>query len=188
MTITYLFSCIPDDYNEIAGSFASGNDAQDAKQVASIQRKIKNGNVWAWCQVTVFAKCHGFEGESSSLGGCSYKNEAAFKASDNHKDLCQEALEDLQEKVALAAQAEREVYLALNPVAVAAPEFELTVNRDATGCLTLSFGSAHPLYGIQSILLQHDADIESLLKSLSADDRKSVDDGWDTTVAVQSFQ
>jgi hypothetical protein len=165
MTITYTIDCIQDDYHEIAGSFASGCEVT----------------------VTVTAECHGFKGESSSLGGCSYKDEAAFKACDYYKGLCQEALESLQEELALATQAEKEVYLELNPIAALAQEFELTVKRSIAGCLELSFGSAHPMYGIQSILLQHDTDIESLLRSLSADDRKSVDDGWDTTVAVKSF-
>jgi hypothetical protein len=187
MTITYTIDCTEDDFSEIAGSFASGDDAADAKQVASIQDKFRNGDIWAWCTVTVTAECHGFKGESSSLGACSYEDEAAFKACDYYKDLCQEALESLQEELALATQAEREVYLELNPIAAIAPEFKLTIHRDTNGCLFLSFTSNLPSHDEQDIMLQHDVDIEGLLKSLSASDRAEVDDGYAIYIGIQSL-
>lgn len=187
MTIIYTIECQEDDYSEIAHNFATGDDEADRKIVRSIQRRVRNGTTWAWCIVTVTAECGGFTGESSSLWGCSYKDEADFKASDYYKDLCGEALDELYEKVRDAVISEREVYLALNPIAAISPGFELTATREKSGSVKLSFASAHPLYGEQSILLQHDVDVEAFLASLSADDRKSINGGWDTVITVKSF-
>jgi hypothetical protein len=188
MTITYTIECQEDKYSEIEGSFASGNDEADRKTVKSIQERVFNGDIWAWCVVVVTAECHGFTAQSSYRSGCSYQDEANFKESEYYKDLCEEALEKLRAKLAQAAEAEREVYLALNPIAEAAPEFEIEAERDKAGCVTLSFRSAHTLYGVQSLLLQHDVDIEGLLKALSSDDATSLNSGWPIRVGIRSLQ
>jgi hypothetical protein len=187
MAITYHIECIQDDYRSIAGSFFTGDNEADRKMVKSIQQNVRDGNLWAWCAVTVTAECNGFTGESTCLGACSYESKADFEASDYYKDLCEEALNELQVKLAEATEAAREVYLECNPIARVTPGFELTATRDKSGCVTLTFASAHPLYGEQSILLQHDVDVETFLASLSADDRKSINDNWDTVITVKSF-
>lgn len=53
------------------GMFASGDDAQDAADVKSIQDAVDAGNVEAWCCITVKAEWEGIVG-ADHLGGCSF--------------------------------------------------------------------------------------------------------------------
>lgn len=62
----------------VEGSFATDDAAADAAQVTEIKRRLRNGDTWAWCTVTVSATCHGYSG-SDSLGACSYADEQDFR-------------------------------------------------------------------------------------------------------------
>ena len=58
------------------GSFASGDDAQDAAHVASINAD-REWNEWAWCFVTVCVT-DGDASGSDSLGCCNYSSGEDF--------------------------------------------------------------------------------------------------------------
>lgn len=61
---------------------------------ADVRKDYESGNDWAWCQVVVHARLDEWHG-AAFLGGCSYKSEDDFMASDYYGDLCEEAFEDL---------------------------------------------------------------------------------------------
>lgn len=83
----------------IKGSFASGDEALDAKTEADIKERLNAGDIWAWCCVEVRASWGGFVGRSY-LGCCSYKSEEDFrKDSGQYNSLKQEALDDMQQDI-----------------------------------------------------------------------------------------
>ena len=108
-TIRYRIHMENDDWPEIAGSFASGDDKADRKQVKKIQNRLDAGDEWAWFGCSVIAKCDGYEECSDWLGGCSYASEEDFKASDYYKEMCDQARDRLLSNLKEAAELYREL-------------------------------------------------------------------------------
>jgi hypothetical protein len=79
----------------IAGSFATGDDEEDARIVKEIERQLAQGNTWAWAFVRVRAMCNltGWVGEDS-CGGGNYDSEAQFYL-DQWEDMVRNAVADL---------------------------------------------------------------------------------------------
>ncbi len=85
-----------------AGDFASGDDAADRALVEELNDRLDRGDVWAWAFVIVVARWNCPEGPLegvASLGCCSYKDEAEFRADAYFSDMCDMALDDLDAKL-----------------------------------------------------------------------------------------
>lgn len=75
-------------------AYDNGKTADDRRSIAWIEEQLFGGNPWAWCDVTVTVKLHGFSG-FASLGQCSYESKSAFQSGDYYEDLVSEAVEEL---------------------------------------------------------------------------------------------
>lgn len=80
---------------------ASGDDALDEECARDIERQLRNGNAWAWCDVKVTARWRAYEGHDY-LGSCSYDSEAQFVADGYYADMVTNAIDDLNEALASA--------------------------------------------------------------------------------------
>lgn len=69
-----------------------------------IRDQLDSGNEWAWCSVRVVASWNGHEGDAW-LGCCSYEGKKDFiKNSMYYDDMKQEALDDLNGRLAHAIE------------------------------------------------------------------------------------
>lgn len=89
-TVTAEQDCIPVRGNALA----SGNAAMDRETEDEIIARLNRGDVWAWACVIVEAHYRGLKG-LTSMGACSYEDEADFRADGYFADMCEEALDDL---------------------------------------------------------------------------------------------
>ena len=110
MEIEYEIRMEP-ELMQIEGNASAIDEETDRETVDWIRGQLARGNDWAWCSVQVIATIPdmGVRGESSWLGGCSYKSERDFKSGDfeitdpdgtkrssgYYQDMCNEAREDL---------------------------------------------------------------------------------------------
>ena len=63
------------------------------------RKQLEQGNVWAWCRVTVTASWRGLVGRDS-LGCCNYKSQEDFMQEGGYyQDMRYEALADLQAQI-----------------------------------------------------------------------------------------
>ena len=86
------------EFCEVRGSFASGDDAQDKAWEDGIIASLENGDMLAWCIMTVTVEFNGIE-ESDSIGGCSYDSLQDFKDhSGYYDDMVNECLSRLNKK------------------------------------------------------------------------------------------
>lgn len=85
-------------------------DFGDAQTMAWIRAQTDNGNVWAWCVVTVTAEYEGCTG-MAILGGCSYESRKALEES-CLADMTSEAIDDLWRQLELRTPAGRAKALA----------------------------------------------------------------------------
>jgi hypothetical protein len=92
----------PEDIDP-SGCFDSGDPESDRILVESIRKSACSGNTWAWCYVIVGVTWKGYRGEAS-LGCCSYESEDEFRTYDYFSDMVDEALGELNEKIAAAAK------------------------------------------------------------------------------------
>lgn len=96
--------CLP-EHEGPEGSFAMGDDAEDAKICAEIRERME-WNDWAWCVVRVVATFAGQSGDDY-LGGCSYDSEADFCAAGGYyPQMVESALDDLMFRL---TEAEKEL-------------------------------------------------------------------------------
>jgi hypothetical protein len=95
--VLFTLSAEVDDA-EVDGHFATDDAEADAKMVADIKERLRNGEVWAWACVTMTANWEGCLTASTSLGCCSYENEEDFKKDDYFPDMKQELLDDLNKQ------------------------------------------------------------------------------------------
>ncbi len=91
MPVSECFAC---------GDTSLATIAFEKQENAKIQARIDSGDEWAWCMVTVTARSASGITANASLGGCSYADEADFRA-DGFEELAREARE------ALATELER---------------------------------------------------------------------------------
>ena len=90
---------VQQDDQQIAGSFSSGDDEFDRKTVADILRRLDNGDVWAWADVTVVARYENWKGYDY-LSGCCYEDEDDFRRNSGYfEDMCKTALKDLNDQL-----------------------------------------------------------------------------------------
>lgn len=80
------------------GEFDTGDKELDARIVRDIKRR-RNLTVWAWCTVTVRVAWRGHTGKAH-LGCCSYRSEKDFRQGGYFGDLADEALDELNAKLA----------------------------------------------------------------------------------------
>jgi hypothetical protein len=104
--VTFVLSCEEEDTPIHGNALASGDDEADERAEREIARDLNMGNLWAWCTVIVTARYtqggRTFEA-SDSLGCCSYESEAAFRADGYFDDMCESALQRLNDDIAATA-------------------------------------------------------------------------------------
>lgn len=79
-------------------AMASGDSAFDKEVEDEIYARLDRGDEWAWCTVWVRAT-YGTLGAETCLGGCSYENEADFRAGGYFDDMVGDALDALNEEL-----------------------------------------------------------------------------------------
>lgn len=96
MNITYTLTVEQSDLDVRGNALASGDDAEDRACEDEILARLDRGDVWAWADVRVKATVEGCDVEGfDALGGCSYANEADFRAGGYYEDMCAMAREHL---------------------------------------------------------------------------------------------
>lgn len=100
--ITITLECLPEDIPVQCNAMASGDDAYDKQVEDEINRRLDQGDMWAWCcvKVTAHHEPSGLEGVDY-LGGCNYADEDDFKAGGYYQDMVSQA------KTALEAEIKR---------------------------------------------------------------------------------
>lgn len=98
---TVTLTTEPEDMPVRGNAMASDDDAADKEVEDEIIRRLDDGDEWAWCVVRVRASLHGQHADAY-LGGCSYRDEAEFKAGGYFEDMRDEALDALARKTLLA--------------------------------------------------------------------------------------
>lgn len=96
--VTYTVECLPEDLEVRGNAVASGDDEQDREVEDAILADLEGGNPWAWCCVRVTARVGPFEGVDT-LGGCSYRDEQAFRDCGYFDDMKFSAFDDLADKI-----------------------------------------------------------------------------------------
>jgi hypothetical protein len=101
--VTFSLEVEEDDIPIRGNCMASGDDAADEACAKEIEQRLKNGDVWAWCNVRVTARWKDWTGQDS-LGACSCESEEDFKAnSDYYEDMKIAALVDLNRRISEVA-------------------------------------------------------------------------------------
>jgi hypothetical protein len=99
--ITYTLSIEQDD-QPIRGNVSAIDGETDRQAENWVYAQLNNGNLWAWCLVTVTASIERdgvtFEGKDY-LGCCSYQNRGEFLQNGYYQDLREEARLQLQQKL-----------------------------------------------------------------------------------------
>lgn len=93
---------ILEEEDEVEGHFASGDEKVDAANVKEVKDRLRQGDTWAWCMITVTAKWKEWTGKAY-LGSCSYEDEASFKKDAYYQQMLDEALGDLNDSIRAAA-------------------------------------------------------------------------------------
>lgn len=100
--VDWEIHCEPTDDGP-EGHFASGDDAEDEADCATIRQQLEGGNEWAWCCVRLVGRFRELVCWDC-LGSCSYESEAAFKAAAYYDDMRSEVLRQLQEAASNIAE------------------------------------------------------------------------------------
>jgi hypothetical protein len=90
--------CFPEDMALEGNCIASDNEEYDKKVENDLREQLENGNEWAWCRVEVIGTYKSLTA-TEHLGGCSYKSEAQFKRDGYYKDMKNQVLQELNEKL-----------------------------------------------------------------------------------------
>jgi hypothetical protein len=110
--VRFFISVQQDEIPVRGNALASGDDAADRAAEDAILARLDSGDVWAWAHVTVTAvwtsgpaPSHRFA-ERSTLGGCSYRDEAEFCGPGGYfDDMKTDALDNLNKAIARYAEA-----------------------------------------------------------------------------------
>jgi hypothetical protein len=100
--VTFDLSCLEEDIPVRGNAMASGDADEDKRVEDKIIAELDH-NLWAWCCARVRATWRGFAGEAY-LGGCSYDSEDDFRNDQHFTDMCDEALDQLNTTLAVAAE------------------------------------------------------------------------------------
>lgn len=88
------------EHNGVRGNaIVSGDDEYDKQVEDEIIRRLDNGDVWAWADVEVQGTYMGLVA-SDYLGCCSYESESDFKNDGYYQDMCNNVLEELNNRLA----------------------------------------------------------------------------------------
>lgn len=94
--LTVELHAIPETDITIRGSFDSGDADWDRKIEASIRRRVRCGDVWAWASVCVVVRrLDTGESATEHLGGCSYADALGFKRGGYYADMVADGLRKL---------------------------------------------------------------------------------------------
>lgn len=83
---------------EICGRCSPETGLEDPQSIQYVREQLDNGNDWAWCCVGVVCTYGNFKA-STTLGGCSYKNETDFRNSEYYLDMVDECIVDLNRQI-----------------------------------------------------------------------------------------
>lgn len=115
MTIIYGIT-ISEESMQVRGNVCASDDAvQDGRAEDEVLRRLRRGDMWAWCCIEVSATCNGFVGRDF-LGGCNYESKEDFKRCGYYGDMMDRARADLFDKMrgAVTRGAEAVALLALH--------------------------------------------------------------------------
>lgn len=96
--VTFTLECLCEDI-PIEGNASAVDPATDRTTEEWIREQLAAGNEWAWCTAKVTCQWDAFSAVKY-LGCCSYESEEAFRNDPYFSDLCAEALDALNEKIA----------------------------------------------------------------------------------------
>jgi hypothetical protein len=105
--VEYTLTAEQDD-TPVKGNVSAWDDDTDRKAEEEVNRRLDNGDVWAWAVVTVTATHPSFPGivGRDTLGGCNYRNETEFTQEGGYyADMKAEALTDLVRQLESVAAA-----------------------------------------------------------------------------------
>lgn len=95
---------IREDENGLPTAKDFGGGKRGANMARELNKRLEDGDAWAWCSVTVRA-AFGELTEETYLGACSYKDEADFiKSSSYYDDMRQEVEEKLEQRLRTVAK------------------------------------------------------------------------------------
>lgn len=90
---------VEQDDTPVRGNAIDTGDAdEDRREEDGIISRLNDGDVWAWCVVTVSVSALGFTG-SDTLGACRYDNEHDFRTDANYQSMVAAANTDLMQKL-----------------------------------------------------------------------------------------
>jgi hypothetical protein len=89
---------VTQDPSDFHGNASAVDEETDKAVETEIERRLDQGDLWAWADVKVTAECEGFQG-CDYLGGCNYKDEAEFKFGGYYEDMKKAALDDLKARL-----------------------------------------------------------------------------------------
>lgn len=96
--VAFTVHCEQEELPIKGNVMASGDERRDQDAEHAVRAMLLEGNVWAWCFITVTASYGDFEG-TDILGCCSYDDEAAFKSDAYWEDMKVNALENLRARL-----------------------------------------------------------------------------------------
>jgi hypothetical protein len=76
-------------------SFDSGDAKRDRALKTRLEKRLDDGDLWAWCVVVVTARCGELEG-FTTLGACSYRDAEQFKKGGYLQSMKADALTELK--------------------------------------------------------------------------------------------
>lgn len=107
--VTFEVTTEADDVHDVAGSFATGDDALDRAQEREIIERLEAGDDSAWCGVIVTATWTDEDGNeytgSDSLWACVLTDDYTAETVAEHYDMRGEALADLNRNIAARVKA-----------------------------------------------------------------------------------
>ena len=97
--VVFTLTAEQDDLPIRGNAIDSGDEDFDEKVAREIEENLDRGNEWAWACVKVTASWAGFTG-TDYLGGCSYKDEDAFRAPGGYlESMLGQAVDDLLREI-----------------------------------------------------------------------------------------
>jgi hypothetical protein len=105
--VTWTVEALEEDTRVRGNAIVSGDAAYDKKVEDKILRRLRGGNIWAWCIVKVTGRWNGLE-EDEYLGCCCYDSLKDFtQLSGYYDDMRAEILDRLQARAEIIATAIR---------------------------------------------------------------------------------
>lgn len=98
--VSYQIHIEVDDIEVRGNAVSSGDEAYDRRVEDEILQRLEDGDTWAWAAITVTAHLEGLEVHGADhLGACSYASEEQFRECPYFADMCEAALDDLEQRI-----------------------------------------------------------------------------------------